>query len=114
MTDCLPDETGIRCRWCGWEWKRGGKFPRRNCPSAPGAKEAARQRITAEMKALAAEDRLPRPLSDVLVTLESCFGGCEHLENNVCQLRGSACKKRRRWLEFIACRPCQFERDNRR
>jgi len=35
MNDCTPDATGRRCKQCDWQWKRPGKFPRRNCAKAP-------------------------------------------------------------------------------
>ena len=35
MTDCTPNAAGTRCTRCGWRWKRGGKFPRRNCDKQP-------------------------------------------------------------------------------
>ncbi|MFA5262234.1 MAG: hypothetical protein WC378_00305 [Opitutaceae bacterium] len=34
MTDCIPNADNTRCTVCGWRWKRGGKWPRRNCPGA--------------------------------------------------------------------------------
>lgn len=113
MIHCLPDETGTRCRWCGWEWKRPGKFPRRDCPDAPGAKEAARQRIVAEMERQAAEGKLPRTPEDVATTLDLCFSGnCDWLQSNTCVRRGSGpCTKRKTWIQFIACSPCDCETD---
>lgn len=35
MSDCVSDSVGVTCLNCGWKWKRGGEFPRRNCPGPP-------------------------------------------------------------------------------
>jgi hypothetical protein len=41
MIDCIADSTGTRCVNCGWAWKRGGPFPRRNCNVQPDLAPAA-------------------------------------------------------------------------
>ena len=41
MTDCIPNAEGTACVNCGWQWTRGGPFPRRNCRLQPDLAPAA-------------------------------------------------------------------------
>ena len=63
MRDCTPDATNTKCTRCGWQWKRGGKFPRRNCPEpeTPEAR-ARREAEIAEAEAAYVERIDPTPL----------------------------------------------------
>jgi hypothetical protein len=60
--DCIPNESGTKCSRCGWEWKRGGHFPRRNCPASedPEARKR-REAELAEAKAMYQEFVDPTP-----------------------------------------------------
>ena len=45
VIDCIPDNTGVRCVYCGWEWTRLDicAWPRRNCPASPDLLPAAQR-----------------------------------------------------------------------
>jgi len=40
---CTPDATNTTCTRCDWTWKRGGPFPRRNCPASEDPEARARR-----------------------------------------------------------------------
>lgn len=96
---------------CGWTFPHeADEPPRRNCPQAPCTVAEYKARFAKELLALAAEKRTVRTGEQMLATIDACFGGCEHLQDNLCRRRGSGCKRRARWIECIALSGCDREK----
>jgi hypothetical protein len=70
MNNCTPNESGRKCSRCGWEWKHGGPFPRRNCP----ASEVLGSRVRREIQKMGVGTELKKLLGKFFIhARENCL-----------------------------------------
>jgi len=96
MTDCIPDAEGRCCTACGWQWKRPGKFPRRNCPKASDRPAPTPEEIVANLW-----QRLERETKCWL-----CIGGKEAARAKL--ERCAECANLRPGGCAVAMKPCGY------
>ncbi len=121
MTNCplqLNADGFYQCPQCNWIYKRKtDKPPLRNCPNSPDVntpeyREAIKQKMLAELQPRIDADQTIRNREAIAAQLDRCLEPCREFDGRVCTLRGTSCKHRKRWFEFLALSAddCRFFR----
>lgn len=99
-----------QCPGCDWVCKRESvNPPHRKCTKPPDLntpehRAAIKAKILTQLEPLA----MTNDLTTIAEQLDRCLV-CERFNGRTCTARGSSCRMRDRWLEFLALmtRPCE-------
>lgn len=105
MTNCPLYRNGnghLECADCHWIYKGKAEHPRRPCTNSPALnspehRAAIKAKILAELEPL----DIPNDLTTIAEQLDRCMV-CELFNGRTCTYRGSVCRMRKQWVEFLA------------